>query len=196
VQELQSLLNAAPAGTLPPLAVDGIFGPKTLARVKEFQAQGTPKLVVDGIVGPKTWAKLSAAAVQPEGDKPPPVVISQIAARQGNVTGLPAVHRLAAGVSKPPAAPRWVVVSEQNAPWLAWAKQFQVWPFAALVEIPNGASVDHSAQKLMQAAKLAGAGGAILLSVGHGGAAETGVGGPTDEGFFDLAPSGFTVAGN
>ena len=38
------------------IAVDGIFGSKTLQAVKEFQKkQG---LVVDGIVGPNTWAKL------------------------------------------------------------------------------------------------------------------------------------------
>lgn len=37
-------------------AVDGIFGAKTLAAVKEFQAENG--LVVDGVVGSKTWAKL------------------------------------------------------------------------------------------------------------------------------------------
>ncbi|MBW4584469.1 peptidoglycan-binding protein [Aetokthonos hydrillicola Thurmond2011] len=38
------------------LAVDGIFGPKTEAAVKDFQK--SHGLVVDGIVGPKTWAAL------------------------------------------------------------------------------------------------------------------------------------------
>ena len=38
------------------LEVDGIFGPITLKRVKEFQKKHG--LVVDGIVGPKTWAEL------------------------------------------------------------------------------------------------------------------------------------------
>jgi murein L,D-transpeptidase YcbB/YkuD len=41
-----------------PLATDGIYGPKTLAAVKAFQAN--KGLKVDGIVGPKTWAKLAA----------------------------------------------------------------------------------------------------------------------------------------
>lgn len=92
---------------------------------------------------------------------------------------------------------KWVVVTEQNQPWAAWAgkKQFLLWPFAAQVTIPNGSSLDAAATKLEQAAKIAGQGGAIILSVGHGGLASTGDG-RTDEGFFDLAPSGFRVAGN
>lgn len=38
------------------LSVDGIFGPKTLAAVKDYQRKRG--LVVDGIVGPKTWGSL------------------------------------------------------------------------------------------------------------------------------------------
>ena len=46
-----------------PGAVDGIFGPKTLAAVQAFQrAMG---LAVDGIAGPKTWAALQGK------DEPP-----------------------------------------------------------------------------------------------------------------------------
>lgn len=52
------MLNAQPPSSLSPLRVDGIFGPKTLARVKEFQKNNGLK--VDGVVGPKTWAKLRA----------------------------------------------------------------------------------------------------------------------------------------
>ena len=41
----------------PLLQPDGIFGPKTKARVQEFQSQN--RLTPDGIVGPKTKQALS-----------------------------------------------------------------------------------------------------------------------------------------
>jgi len=92
---------------------------------------------------------------------------------------------------------KWVVVTEMNKPWVDWAgpKQFLLWPFSAQVAIPGSDSLNAAASKLEKAAQLAGGGGVILLSVGHGGSASTGDGG-TDEGFFDLAPHNFRVAGN
>src|SRR5579885_1655147 len=56
VAELQQQLNADPPSDLPTLAVDGMFGPATLARVKEFQTNNG--LQIDGIVGPATRAAL------------------------------------------------------------------------------------------------------------------------------------------
>ncbi len=54
VKTLQTQLNAK--GANPQLAVDGIFGPKTLEAVLKFQrANG---LDDDGIVGPLTWTQL------------------------------------------------------------------------------------------------------------------------------------------
>jgi hypothetical protein len=56
VRALQAALNCS-AQTLPPLLVpDGIFGGKTLTKVKAFQT--ARKLAADGIVGPLTWAAL------------------------------------------------------------------------------------------------------------------------------------------
>ena len=69
VKNLQLSLNNHPPTDLPPLNPDGIFGPKTLARVKEFQENNG--LADDGIVGPKdprgikrNRSQLSKAALQ------------------------------------------------------------------------------------------------------------------------------------
>jgi hypothetical protein len=61
VVDLQLRLNSSPPTQLAPLSVDGIFGPKTRARVVEFQTNNG--LVADGIVGPKTWAALQAGVI-------------------------------------------------------------------------------------------------------------------------------------
>ena len=55
VETLQTRLNVW--GPNPALAVDGDFGPATLAAVKAFQTQ--QNLTVDGVVGPQTWAALN-----------------------------------------------------------------------------------------------------------------------------------------
>lgn len=60
VTQLQQLLNDNGAG----LAVDGDFGPATLAAVKHYQS--THGLTVDGIVGPKTKAALVGPPVAPK----------------------------------------------------------------------------------------------------------------------------------
>ncbi|AXB41312.1 MULTISPECIES: peptidoglycan-binding domain-containing protein [Amycolatopsis] len=55
VKDLQAFLNRAyPAYSK--LVVDGAFGPKTTAVVKEFQRRSG--IASDGIVGPQTWTKL------------------------------------------------------------------------------------------------------------------------------------------
>lgn len=54
VRKLQRMLNESMGTRI--LAVDGIFGPKTDAFVREFQ-YGL-NLKVDGIVGPQTWGAL------------------------------------------------------------------------------------------------------------------------------------------
>jgi hypothetical protein len=66
VRELQEALNRRSPTSFPRLHPDGIFGAKTLARVKEFQSKAG--LSVDGIVGPMTWGALES--VQPS-DIPP-----------------------------------------------------------------------------------------------------------------------------
>jgi peptidoglycan hydrolase-like protein with peptidoglycan-binding domain len=66
VRQLQEMLNFHMRLPTTPLATDGIFGPKTRARVVEFQK--LYYLNPDGIVGPltgtalfgKVWADLNA----------------------------------------------------------------------------------------------------------------------------------------
>jgi peptidoglycan hydrolase-like protein with peptidoglycan-binding domain len=68
VKVLQQLLNEAdlhPSTGGFPLTVDGFFGAKTEAAVKDYQAQSC--LVVDGIVGPKTWNALGVCIIIVEG---------------------------------------------------------------------------------------------------------------------------------
>ncbi len=60
VRRLQRALRRQPDLDI---VVDGVFGPKTEAAVKDFQ-QGAG-LVVDGIVGPLTWAKLPDGGPMP-----------------------------------------------------------------------------------------------------------------------------------
>lgn len=61
---LQTRLNSKPPTALTFLSADGIFGPKTLARTKEFQRNN--QLVPDGIVGPKTWGRVLTPQPIPE----------------------------------------------------------------------------------------------------------------------------------
>ncbi|HCF29483.1 MAG TPA: hypothetical protein DEV81_20285 [Cyanobacteria bacterium UBA11049] len=61
VKVLQQLLNKSNFR----LTVDGFFGAKTEAAVKQYQ--GKNGLLVDGIVGPQTWNSLGACIIITEG---------------------------------------------------------------------------------------------------------------------------------
>lgn len=70
VTKAQQRLNAWGAAR-PAMAVDGQFGPTTLAAARQFQK--THGLTVDGVIGPGTWAKLNASTTPPAppASKPP-----------------------------------------------------------------------------------------------------------------------------
>ena len=59
VAALQILLNQA-LDRGEALVIDGLYGPRTKARVKTFQEQHQPRLTADGIVGQQTWPALTA----------------------------------------------------------------------------------------------------------------------------------------
>jgi peptidoglycan hydrolase-like protein with peptidoglycan-binding domain len=60
VRKVHSKRNARAATFLPRFAVDDIFGPRTQARVREFQSLSG--LQVDGIIDPNTRATLERGA--------------------------------------------------------------------------------------------------------------------------------------
>ena len=70
VKLLQGALNLWPNSFLPPLNVDGSFGPKTHGKVTEFQSRNNLK--PDGIVGPMTWAQLEPLVQMIKGIVPIP----------------------------------------------------------------------------------------------------------------------------
>lgn len=53
VSKMQSALNRAGAT----LTIDGVFGPKTVEAVRNFQEDNA--LTVDGICGPATWGAMA-----------------------------------------------------------------------------------------------------------------------------------------
>jgi peptidoglycan hydrolase-like protein with peptidoglycan-binding domain len=70
VRLLQEALNVWPRSSLPPLDVDGSFGPKTRGKVTEFQSRNN--LAPDGVVGPLTWAQLEPLVQMIKGIVPIP----------------------------------------------------------------------------------------------------------------------------
>ncbi len=60
VKQLQQELKAAGCNPGP---LDGVFGPKTLAAVRSYQAKHN--LGVDGLVGPQTWKALMTDSFEP-----------------------------------------------------------------------------------------------------------------------------------
>jgi peptidoglycan hydrolase-like protein with peptidoglycan-binding domain/molybdopterin converting factor small subunit len=101
VARLQRLLVANGAT----IDVDGMFGPRTAAAVKEFQRAAG--LQVDGVVGPRTWQALDPAATEEvsAGRGDPALVLAKLR------TATEAVKRLRQ------APPEQAEAARQPAPW-------------------------------------------------------------------------------
>jgi peptidoglycan hydrolase-like protein with peptidoglycan-binding domain len=82
VVELQTKLNRRPPSSFPPLDADGMFGNRTLARVREFQSRQS--LAADGVVGQQTWAALDQGGGGP--GAVPPVQVAPDPRAQGALT--------------------------------------------------------------------------------------------------------------
>jgi hypothetical protein len=136
VVRLQNLLNRY-AKPVPPLKLDGDFGPKTEAAVLQFQRQ--QGLQVDGEVGPKTWGKLNAMARAPSGGEHP---IGRPVGGGGQVTApgtlLEAVVCMALSqdgvMEEPPGSNRGQKVDEYNrtagvSAGSFWCMSFVYWCF-------------------------------------------------------------------
>ncbi|MFJ5973787.1 peptidoglycan-binding protein [Streptomyces sp. NPDC093060] len=98
VEKLQRLLNAH-VPDLPSLAVDGVFGPVTDGRVREYQRR--VEVTVDGVVGPQTWGMLIGGEQAQEAAAGTPVLSSgshgpAVRKLQRLLNGhVPDLHRLA-----------------------------------------------------------------------------------------------------
>lgn len=110
VRQLQSALNRFGYG----LDVDGGFGPKTLAAVRDYQTQN--HLRVDGVVGSETWGSLTnqtPAAAAPSAPKTSAAVLSGVSQETlDKLTGLEQGYVPSAEVSA--ARAQWDSVSDRE----------------------------------------------------------------------------------
>lgn len=139
-KEFQKFLNAQ--GAKPPLKVDGIIGPKTLAAAKTLNV-AVPQTLAPAAPAPKPAATPPASTGQPAGDQPhatyepPPVVrvtVDQIKARYGAygaILDFPDVAALIAEKANDPAmsdeqflaklhaTPTWQKHQDEELAWIA-----------------------------------------------------------------------------
>lgn len=94
----------------------------------------------------------------------------------------------------PTSGPKMVVITETAKPFSTWADQFVAANKTERdkVSIPDGQSPAAIAEAFKRAIRLAGNGGTVIISVGHGIPSAS----SSDEGMFDLGPRGsFRIGG-
>jgi peptidoglycan hydrolase-like protein with peptidoglycan-binding domain len=187
VVKIQTALNLLDGAAL---AMDGIYGPRTAAAVLAYkQKRGIINLSyqtrADDIVG-----KMTIAALDRE--------LQRLVPHSLSVNFL-----LSASLTSGLQTPRTVIVTEPAPTSVKWAQQvvdfcqknqssLPIMP-ASKVVVPVGNTPAQIADVYKGVATQAGAGGCIIVSVGHGGASPVG---DQDVGMVDLGPSNaFKVAG-
>lgn len=187
VRKIQAALNLLNGAALAP---DASYGPKTAAAVRAYKQKRriinfSYQTLPDDIVG-----KMTIAAMDAE--------MRTLVAPAVSVNFL-----LSATLTNGISTPKTIVVTETDPDSVRWAKQvvdfcqkmsssLPIMP-ASMVTIPKGQTPAQIADIYKSVAAQAGAGGCIIVSVGHGGASPVG---DEDVGLVDLGPSNaFKVAG-
>lgn len=164
------------------------YGPSTAAAVLRYKkardiVNRSYQQQADDIVGKMTIASLDEGMRVLETGI---VLMGGAALRLGSI--------LLAGPTVRLSGPKLVVITETAQPWSKWADQFVAADPArrAKVPIPNGNTPAIIADAYKRAIVLAGAGGTVIISVGHGVPSDA----SKDDGRFDLGPAGsFKVGG-
>ncbi|WP_370154506.1 peptidoglycan-binding protein [Ferrovibrio sp.] len=137
VRQVQQRLNALGCG---PVAEDGLFGPRTAAAVRLFQARfsdgdGQP-LNSDGAVGPLTWQALFGSDAAPRPRVPPPAAAAKpgdalVAAALAIAGGLVGVREQPPGSNRGPEVDRYLenVGLDPATGSYPWCAAFVYWCF-------------------------------------------------------------------
>lgn len=164
VKQLQQELRAAGYK----IEADGIFGKKTLAAVKQYQAQY--KLDVDGIVGPKTMKALRTDGFDPPKTKPktdPPKTDGPDSAPKGKGTAAEMLRLALAQKGDKYVYGAEVKLNDKNPDTFDCSELVQWAVHQAGGSIPDGSQAQRGAVKKISVAEAARTPGALLFNGHH-----------------------------